>query len=191
MSKKTHKKTKVTLLEHSYDGIQEFDQHLPNWWLITFYGAMVFSVFYWFVFFQSNSEGVNNVPRLESELARIESAKLAGAIANLDNDMLWKMSRNAEVVASGKETYVANCASCHGPELKGGIGVNLVDDVWIHGPLAMDHYNLIKAGYAPKGMPTWGPILGDKKIAEVTAFILSHHAVPADPNGADHAHSQH
>ena len=31
------KKGEVVLRKHEYDGIQEFDQKLPNWWLLTFY----------------------------------------------------------------------------------------------------------------------------------------------------------
>jgi cytochrome c oxidase cbb3-type subunit 3 len=55
--------------EHSYDGIQEYDKRLPNWWLFTLYITIVFWVGYWFYFHQAKI-GQSNVEILQHELAR-------------------------------------------------------------------------------------------------------------------------
>ena len=165
-----------SLRPHVYDGIQEYNKRLPNWWLFTFYGAIAFSVAYWACY-----EWWRALPDqaavVQAEMARIESAKLA-AVANLTDDALWQMSRNATFVEAGKGTFLANCAQCHKADLTGGIGPNLVDNVWIHGGNPLAVYNTITKGVAAKGMPTWGPLLGTKKTLEVAAFVLSHHQPP-------------
>jgi cytochrome c oxidase cbb3-type subunit 3 len=161
------------LRPHSYDGIQEYDKKLPNWWLMTFYGAMIFSVGY-FACYEWWKALPDQASVVKSEMARIETAKLA-SVASLSDDNLWLMSQNAAFVESGRSTFLANCASCHKPDLTGNIGPSLVDNVWIHGGKPMDVYNTVTNGVAAKGMPTWGPLLGTKKVTEVVAFVMSHH----------------
>ena len=34
------------LLDHDYDGIREYDNPLPRWWLYLFYGTVAWSLFY-------------------------------------------------------------------------------------------------------------------------------------------------
>jgi cytochrome c oxidase cbb3-type subunit III len=163
---------------HSYDGIREYDKRLPNWWLGTFYGAIVFSIIYWLYYF-TTAIGPDDRTVLAREMARIETAKLA-AISTLDDATLWKMSRNAGFVAAGQATFATTCATCHNIKLTGGIGPNLLDQNWIHGGRPTEIFHTVTTGVPAKGMPTWGPVLGTKKITEVVAYILSHHT-PGEP----------
>ena len=161
------------LRPHSYDGIQEYDKRLPRWWLMTFYGAMVFAVFYW-AYYQAYKIGQSPQVALREEMA--ENARKAAEKAGIiDDGSLWRMSRDPVVVAAGKATFESTCASCHKPDLTGLIGPNLVDHDWIHGGHPMDALKTVTEGVLAKGMPQWGPLLGEQKITEVVAFIFSHH----------------
>lgn len=163
---------------HTFDGIQEYDKRLPNWWLNTLYATIVFWVGYWsyYEWFRVEPNGAQVVT---AEMARIEAARLSEA--KLDDASLWQMSRNPAFVAAGKSVYGGNCAACHLASLRGksespvAIGPDLTDQAWAHGGRPVEIHDLIGKGVLAKGMPAWGPVLGTKKISEVTAFILSLH----------------
>ena len=161
------------LRPHTFDGIQEYDKRLPNWWLMTLYGAIIFWVGYWF-YYERAHLGHTNVEAVEQQLAIIEAARLAAA-PSLDDASLWKMSRNPIFVEAGRATFNTTCASCHTEKLTGAIGPNLVDHLWIHGGRPMEIYGTVTQGVLAKGMPPWGPVLGSKKISEAVAYILSYH----------------
>ena len=158
---------------HVFDGIQEYDKRLPNWWLVTLYGAVVFWVGYWF-YYERAHLGPSNEVAVEQQLAVIEAARLASA-PSLDDASIWKMSRNPVFVEAGRATYISTCASCHTEKLTGAIGPNLVDQLWIHGARPIEIHQTVEKGILMKGMPAWGPVLGSKKISEVVAYVLSYH----------------
>ncbi len=163
---------------HVYDGITEYDKRLPNWWLYTLYITIVFWVGYW-AYYEWFRIGQQPHQIVAAEMAKIEAARLS--TAQLDDTSLWQMSRNPTFVAAGKAVYETNCAACHLATLRGkaenptAIGPDLTDTAWVHGGKPTQVHDLITKGVLAKGMPTWGPVLGAKKIGEVTAYIMSKH----------------
>ena len=162
------------LRPHVFDGdIQEYDKRLPNWWLMTLYGAIIFWVGYWF-YYERAHLGLSNAAAVDQQMAIIEAKRLADAPV-VDDASLWKMSRNPVFVEAGRATFNSTCASCHTVALTGAIGPNLVDQKWIHGGRPSEVYHTVTTGVLVKGMPSWGPVLGAKKVTEVVAYVLSYH----------------
>lgn len=158
---------------HTYDGIQEYDKKLPNWWLFTLYGSIVFSIAYW-AWYHIYEMSPPPAAALEQQMQ--ENAKMAARNATeLSDRVLWDMSLDPKIVAAGKNTYLTTCAACHLPDLAGLVGPNMKDQNWIHGGKPLELLKVVVEGVPAKGMPAWGPILGQQKIAESLAYILSFH----------------
>ena len=110
-------------MEHEFDGIQEFDNRLPNWWLWIMWGSMVFALFYWLVF---HTLGCRPLPRETFE--PVMQAGPGGAAgpgrrppASTTSSCVM-MSQTAAKVAEGREIFVKHCVACHlddGPGLGG------------------------------------------------------------------------
>lgn len=184
------KEGEVILREHEYDGIQEYDQKLPNWWLYTFYGAIVFFVGLWFVYYQT---GWMRSPRqlIVDEMTEVQMKKnveMEAAMKTLNDDVLVnKWSKDEGVVAAGRATYMANCTACHGADLaaKNLPGRPLNDHVWHYSDKPMEIFKLINegspkdsAGFNGAKMQVWGQSLTPKQIAEIVAFLI--HENPSD-----------
>jgi cytochrome c oxidase cbb3-type subunit III len=158
---------------HRYDDIEEHDNRLPRWWLYTLYGAIAFSVAYWFGeqkvrAFRTPGEAYQVAMREE----RLAQARSGGGKAPTP-EALSGLARDAEIVGKGKALFASTCSACHGPEGGGGIGPNLTDEYWLHGGRPENVYACIHDGVPAKGMPSWGPQLGGEKVTTLTAFVLS------------------
>lgn len=170
----------IPIREHVFDGIQEYDQRLPNWWLYTLYAAIIFWLVYWFVYQIAHIMPTDG-QRVDAAMARVAAAKLASSIDVSNDDKFWEMSRNPQFVDAGKQTFLTNCAACHLATLRGksespaAIGPDLTDTAWLHGGTPKEIYTTASKGVPAKGMPAWEPVLGQKKTVEVVAFLLSHH----------------
>lgn len=157
---------------HVYDDdLIEHDNRLPLWWQYTLYGAIVFAVIYWYgeqkiAAWKTQRESYDT----EMIALKMEQAKKSG---KMSPDALVAMSKTAKSVDDGKQTFMTTCAPCHRADGGGNIGPNLTDDYWLHGGTPDDIWTTVHSGVPVKGMPAWGPQLGEDKVAAVVAYVLT------------------
>ena len=179
------------LRPHIFDGIQEYDQKLPNWWLMTFYLAIAWFVLYWTLYYQAGFF-TSDHDRVTGEINAIQQAKtreLEKMLATLDNNVLWTWSKDPNIQNEGHAIYTRICSACHAPDLTAKLGgaplpgLPLHDAEWKHGHQPMDVFRMISKGSpdktAPVQMPPWESVLSPADIAKVSAFVMSYHTPPA------------
>ena len=175
------------LLDHEYDGIKEYDNPLPRWWVWTWWATIIFSVLYWF-----NVPGIGvgegQIADYEADVAAAEAqrAQAAAARPGPTEASLVALREDATALDLGRTTFGQMCASCHGPDGGGVIGPNLTDDAWLHGESAMEIYTVVSEGVLAKGMPAWGTMLAPEQVEAVVAYVLTlRGTTPASPKAAE------
>jgi cytochrome c oxidase cbb3-type subunit 3 len=163
------------LLEHSYDGIQEFDNPMPRWWVYLFWATIIFSILY---FFNVPGFGVGKgrIADYDRDIAAAASAdakRKAAQPAGASGEQLTAMTKDASVVALGKQVFGQNCAACHRADAGGQIGPNLADDYWLHGGTLEQIHKTVVDGVLEKGMPPWGKVLKPNQLDAVVAYIYT------------------
>lgn len=161
---------------HAFDGIEEYDNRLPNWWLWSLYLACMFSVVYW-IHYHVLGTGPSSLEEFHADMAvyaqETSEREAREALAAVSDESLEAMAKDPAVLAAGKETFTTYCLACHKADGGGLIGPNLTDKYWIHGGQPKEIYALVVKGVVEKGMLAWGSVLGKSKCQEVTAFVLT------------------
>ncbi len=153
------------LLDHEADGIREYDNPMPRWWIGLFVGTVIWSAIYLPATSSWSTQG-----RYEEEMTEA-AARWPQAIGVGSGIDLAAFINNPAKIAEGKTVFEANCAACHGPDAKGKIGPDLTDPEWIHGGTPQQIQTTVTHGVVEKGMLAWGPVLGEEKIASVVAYV--------------------
>jgi cytochrome c oxidase cbb3-type subunit 3 len=168
------------LLDHSYDGIQEYDNPLPRWWVWIFWATIAFSVVYSFDV-TGRVKGPGRVKEYEAQLA--DAAKRWPApTATIDAAALASLASSPASLAEGKKVFETTCAACHRADGGGLIGPNLTDEYWLHGSSLTEIHHTISEGVLDKGMPNWGKMLKPEQVNVVTVYVASlHDTHPKDP----------
>lgn len=174
--KKTAEHAGPELQGHKYDGIREYDNPMPGWWVWTFIACIVFTPIYMlgigqFGFIDTYED---DLAQSQAELAEIREVYAStGPSFKTDAGALAEYAADPLMVATGAETYATICAACHGDVGQGLIGPNLADEFWINGGSEEDIYRNIAEGVPTNGMPAWNVSLSPEEIAGTMAFVIS------------------
>jgi cytochrome c oxidase cbb3-type subunit 3 len=153
---------------HVYDDIEEADNNLPTWWLLTFYGAVVFGLVYWFYYHEYG------VGKLQPEVYAEQMAAVAAERTIVTDESLQALMEDEAAVEAGEQIFTTQCFACHDQgQGRVGLGSNLTDKYWVRGGAPTDIHAVVTEGIPEKGMTPWGAILGEEGVSQVTAYVLT------------------
>jgi cytochrome c oxidase cbb3-type subunit III len=168
------------LLRHDADGIREFDNDLPRWWLYSFYVTIVFAALYLLNYHVLPTPVIGEAGQAaeyDAEVRAAAAARPSGG-ATPDTVVVVAALTDQASLATGKsifESPTSLCSSCHRPDLGGLVGPNLTDDRWLHGCSAGEVMTSIRTGYPVRGMLPYGggAALSEVQLRQVASFVLS------------------
>jgi cytochrome c oxidase cbb3-type subunit 3 len=181
------------LLDHEADGIREFDNDLPRWWLYGFYLTIIFSAIY-LVNYHMLPTPFFGAPTVVAEYeADVKAAAALQAMhrAHAPAAMVAAALTDAPSLQNGRAIFESTsslCSSCHRPDLGGLVGPNLTDSGWLHGCSVNEVMTSIRTGYPARGMLPFGggTPLSDQQLRELASYVLSKRgSLPAAPKPAD------
>jgi len=180
---------------HVWDGIEEFNNPLPRWWLWTLYVCIVWAIGYSIAYpawpgIKSATSGVlgwSTRADVAEEIAAVEEAN-AAINTKLASVELTSISADGELngfaVSSGGAVFKTWCAQCHGSGAAGAKGYpNLLDDDWLWGGDIEAIHTTITHGIRNEDdddaryseMPAFGrdELLEAEEIDQVVNFVMS------------------
>jgi cytochrome c oxidase cbb3-type subunit 3 len=182
---------------HSWDGIEEYNNPLPRWWVWVFYATIIWGIGYtvaypaWPLITGATPGllGASTRADVEVEIAAVDKAnaaikdKLVAADLNAigaDPELAGYAER------AGAAVFRTNCAQCHGSGAAGVVGKgypNLLDDDWLWGGTMDDIHTTVTHGIRNttdadarySEMPKFGTdgILDETQIAQVAEHVLA------------------
>ena len=180
---------------HSWDGIEEWNNPMPRWWVWTFYATIVWGLLYTIAYpawplIRSATPGLLDFSTRESVAEDIAAvvARNQGLNDKLDAIELTALPEDTALydyaTKWGASVFTNNCSQCHG---QGAAGVqaagypNLLDDAWLWGgtmdEIAYTVAHGIRNEQSPDArwseMPAYGEILSEEEIAGVVQYVRS------------------
>lgn len=158
--------------EHTYDGIQEFENPTPGWWNWLFFGTFVFSLFY-FTFFQFSPVAWTIWDAYDSGVAASLRKRFGSLKMEPDQASLVKYAHDEEWLKVGRIVYTTNCVQCHGADGQGLVGPNLTDEHYKNVKTIADVATVVADGAANGAMPAWKTRLHPNELVLVASYVAS------------------
>ena len=191
MSTRDHDAPETT--GHSWDGIEEYNNPLPRWWVWVFYATIVWGVIYTVAYpawpmvsgATTGLLGFSTRGQVAADISAVETANadLTSRLASTDLATLGDHpDLQGFATSMGAAVFRTNCAQCHG---SGAAGVqasgypNLLDDDWLWGgtidDIAYTVTNGIRNEQSPDArwteMPAFGDIFTSEEIGQVVQHV--------------------
>jgi len=160
---------------HAADGIEEYDNPLPQWWFKLFILTVVFALGYLVLYpGLGNYAGIlgwSQESQWEEEVADAED-RFTPIFAQYQEVPIPELARDGEAMQVAERIFLNNCAVCHGSNAQGGYGFpNLTDDDWLYGGEPENILTTLNNGRNGL-MPSWQQ-LGENNIENLTQYVLS------------------
>lgn len=201
MARKPEKIEKeVETTGHSWDGIEEFDNPMPRWWVWTFYLTIIWSIGYMIAYpawplitgATTGLLGYSSRAEVAEDIANVNAAN-APLNALINSLELAAIADDPEVgiyaISGGEAVFETFCVQCHGAGAQGSKGYpNLLDNDWLWGGDLDAIYTTVSHGIRAdedddthySEMPAFGEFMSDEEIASVAQFVLSLSGDPTD-----------
>jgi len=187
---------------HEWDGIEEYNNPLPKWWLYVFYATIVWSIGYYFIYpawpslsgYTKGLAGFSQRVELENHLAEVRAGQ-AGTFDRLASMDLAAIQADPDLrsfaTAGGRAAFADNCVPCHGQGGGGRVGYpSLADDSWIWGGTLQDIHATLLHGVRfddPNTRTSAMPVFGDGILARAEILDLAQHVLSLTDRATDPA----
>lgn len=168
---------------HEYDGIREYNNPLPRWWLMLFWITIFFGLVYLVAY-----PGLGKFQGIlgwssKGELAIDEKAyqdQYGTIYANYAKTPIETLAKDAQAMKIASRLFANNCSTCHGTDAHGARGFpNLSDKDWLYGGEPERIQETIMEGRNGI-MPPWQSALGDTGVKQVANYVRSLSGLKSD-----------
>jgi cytochrome c oxidase cbb3-type subunit 3 len=181
---------------HEWDGIREYDNPMPRWWVWVFYATIIWGVGYVIAYpawplINGATRGLlgqNTRADVVAEIKAFDDANAAIKASLVEAD-LFTIGNDPALVSfaqgAGAAVFKTNCAQCHGAGAAGvqSLGYpNLLDDDWLWGGTMEDIHLTVTHGIRNttdpdarySEMPKFGAdaLLEPAQIGQVVEYVL-------------------